>query len=277
MTKKLYVASAVQKALLTEILIPEMATGFWKDHRPADHAAQWADCQIIVTHDEKLGPVDFEIPRLYNFVNPDFIKPNEQRLVDCAVKTKSSSNFRSVKKELIELSRIVGGRLTDKNGIPSKANRGTNKPSTVSETVKKAKETVKKAGTTAKKTAVKKGTTTTKKGNTTVKRVPIVKAEDGGVDAQELQAVAENITPTGEAMPQSIAMPEQEQHATAQTEGASDEEIAEAAKIVQEQAAEGDKVTETVTTITTTTVVHQEPAHEVTASSNDEDPAQKTV
>lgn len=128
MTKKLYVSSTVQKALLTNILIPEMKDGFWQNHRPADHAKQWEDVHIIVTDSEKLGPVDWEIPRLYNFVNPDFIKPNEERLVKCAQDAKSSSNFRSVKKELIELSRIVGGRLTDKNGIPTKANRGTNKP-----------------------------------------------------------------------------------------------------------------------------------------------------
>ena len=174
--KKLYVSSPVQAALLKEVLIPEMATGFWKDHRPADHAAQWADVEIIVSDSDILGAVDFTIPRLYNFVNPDFIKPNEARLVEAAIAIKASSNFRSVKKELIELSRIVGGRLTDKNGIPTKANRGNNKAGTVQDTVKKAKTTVQKATTAVKKTAVKKGTTTVKKGNTTIKRTPVVKA-----------------------------------------------------------------------------------------------------
>lgn len=268
MTKKLYVSSTVQKALLTNILIPEMKDGFWQNHRPADHAKQWEDVHIIVTDSEKLGPVDWEIPRLYNFVNPDFIKPNEERLVKCAQDAKSSSNFRSVKKELIELSRIVGGRLTDKNGIPTKANRGTNKPgSTVQETVKKAKDTVKKAGATAKKTAVKKGTTITKKGGTVVKRTPVVKAEAEGETSQlppELQQIAEQIKPTGEEVkPETAENQTQPIEGTAQTEGVSEDEIAEAAKIVQDQAAEGDLVTEQVTTITTTTVVHQEPAHEV--------------
>ena len=155
MTKQLFVSSTVQRALLTQVLIPEMATGFWKDHRPADHAAQWADVDIIVSDTEKLGPVDFTIPRLYNFVNPAFIKPNEERLVAAALTAKASSNFRSVKKELIELSRIVGGRLTDKNAVPTKANRGNNKSETVTKTVTKAKATVKKAVTSVKKTAVK--------------------------------------------------------------------------------------------------------------------------
>lgn len=166
MTKKLYVSSQVQVALMKEVLIPDMANGFWKDHRPANHAAQWADVEIIVADSDKLGAENFEIPRLYNFVNPDFIKPNEERLVAAAKTVKESSNFRSVKKELIELSRIVGGRLTNKNAAPTKANRG-NKPASAKDSVKKAQDSVKKATATAKKTAVK---------GTTVKRVAVTKA-----------------------------------------------------------------------------------------------------
>lgn len=155
MTKRLYVSSAVQAKLLTDVLIPQMKDGFWKDHRPADHYKEWLDVEIIVSTDEKLGPDNFKVPRLYNFVNPDFIKPNEQLLVSTAQAAKASSNFRYVKKELIELSRIVGGRLNDKNSIPSKANRGNNKPATTADVVS-AKATVKKATSSVKKTAVKK-------------------------------------------------------------------------------------------------------------------------
>lgn len=125
--KQLFVASDVQAILLKEVLIPEMADGFWKNHRPSNHAAQWDDVEIIVSADNKLGAVDFTIPRLYNFVNPKFIKPNEETLVTAAQKAKPTSNFRSVKKELIELSRIVGGRLDDKDATPTKANRGNTK------------------------------------------------------------------------------------------------------------------------------------------------------
>jgi PAB1-binding protein PBP1 len=151
-TKKLYVSSTVQAALLKDVLIPEMANGFWKNDRPSNHAAQWADVEIIVSTTDQLGAADgFVVPRLYNFVNPEFIKPNEAQLVATAQTVKASSNFRSVKKELIELSRIVGGRLTDKNSVPTKANRGNNKTGTIQETVSRAKKTVVKA----KKTAVK--------------------------------------------------------------------------------------------------------------------------
>lgn len=154
MTKQLYVSSAVQAALLTDVLLPEMSTGFWKKHRPADHAAQWVGVEIIVSETDELGPKDFTIPRLYNFVNPEFIKPNEARLVQVAQGIKASSNFRSVKKELIELSRIVGGRLSSKSGVPIKANRGNNK-TTAQETITKAKTEVKKANTFVKKTVTK--------------------------------------------------------------------------------------------------------------------------
>ena len=180
MQKQLYVSSAVQVALLQNVLIPEMATGFWKDHRPADHAAQWADVEILVSTDGKLGPVNFTVPRLYNFVNPDFIKPNEAKLVDAAQAIKATSNFRSVKKELIEMSRIVGGRLTDANANPTKANRGNNKNGTVQDTITKAKTAVKRAATAVKKTTVKKDsnvTITKTSSGATVRRVAVTRAD----------------------------------------------------------------------------------------------------
>lgn len=156
MTKRLYVSSEVQANLLKAVLIPQMKDGFWKNHRPADHATQWLDVEILVSSTEQLGPVDFVVPRLYNFVNPDFIKPNEAILVAAAQAVKASSNFRSVKKELIELSRIVGGRLNDKNGIPSKANRGNNKtPEQASAIIQKARDAISKATNGVKRTAVR--------------------------------------------------------------------------------------------------------------------------
>jgi hypothetical protein len=132
-----------------------------------------------VSTDAKLGAIDFTVPRLYNFVNPDFIKPNEDKLVTAAQAVKSSSNFRSVKKELIELSRIVGGRLTNANENPTKANRGNNKNGTVQEPVSKAKTAVKKATTAVKKTITKKdqGVVTEKTASgATVRRVAVTRA-----------------------------------------------------------------------------------------------------
>jgi hypothetical protein len=158
MTKRLYVSSPVQAALLKDILIPQMKDGFWKDHRPADHARQWEGVEVVVSADGKLGAEDFKVPRTYNFVNPDFIKPNEAVLVAAAQAVKTSSNFRSVKKELIELSRIVGGRLSDKSATPLKANRGGNKQSLTSPSgiIEQARTAVRKATDDVKRTAVRK-------------------------------------------------------------------------------------------------------------------------
>lgn len=182
MTKKLYVSSEVQVALLKQILIPQMSTGFWKDHRPADHAAQWEGLEIIVSDDSKLGPVDWQAPRLYNFINPEFIKPNAQQIVEIAQSVKASSNLRSVKKELIELSHIVGGRLTDINVNPTKANRGNNKHGTIQESVAKAKAAVKRAATAVKKPTVKKPasdaiTVTKLPDGTIIRRKAVVRAD----------------------------------------------------------------------------------------------------
>jgi hypothetical protein len=153
MTKRLYVSSAVQAKLLTAMLIPQMKDGFWKDHRPADHYKEWEGVEVQVSVTDQLGAVGFTVPRNYNFVNPEFLRPNEAELVAVAQSVKASSNFRSVKKELIELSWIVGGRLTSKTGARVKANRGTNK---TDGSISSAKATVATAASGVKRTAVKK-------------------------------------------------------------------------------------------------------------------------
>lgn len=154
MTKRLYVSSTVQAKLLSAVLIPQMKDGFWKDHRPADHHKEWEGVEIVVSDTERLGAEGWKVPRNYNFVNPDFIKPNEQLLVTTAQQTKANSTFRSVKKELMELSWIVGGRLTTKNAERVKANRGTNKTS--SEAISAAQQAISRAVEGVKRTAVKK-------------------------------------------------------------------------------------------------------------------------
>jgi len=165
----LYVASAVQVALLKEVILQQLKTGFWKDHRPAQHGYQWDGVDILCDNTtSKLGAEGWKIPRTYNFVNPEFLKENEHGLVAAAQSVKPSSNFKSIKKELIELSRIVGGRLTDRNGEITKANRGNNK--TLDEKIAFAKKTVTKAGEETKRTAVK------RPGGSVVTRVPVVRA-----------------------------------------------------------------------------------------------------
>jgi hypothetical protein len=172
MSKVLYVASQVQVELLKQILIPQFKNGFWQNHRPSNHYEAWAGVEIVVNDASVLGAEGWKIPRTYNFVNPEFLKENEDALVAIAQSVKSSSNFKSVKKELIELSRIVGGRLTDKNGEITKANRGNNK-------------TVTEKENTPKKTAVKSGEkrTAVKRAGATVTRVPVTRTDNGGLGA----------------------------------------------------------------------------------------------
>lgn len=137
MSKILYVSSAVQAALMSQVFIPELIDGFWKNHRPAGHGDVWRDVEVKVSENGELGPVGFEAPRNYNFLNLDFALPNEARLVAVAQSVKSNSNFKSVKKELIELGRIVGSRLASRDATPVKLFRGNHKPGT--ETVSSAR------------------------------------------------------------------------------------------------------------------------------------------
>lgn len=130
MSKILFVSSAVQAALMTEVFIPELIDGFWKNHRPAGHGEVWRDVEVRVSEDGTLGPVGFDAPRNYNFLNLDFALPNEARLVAVAQAAKPNSNFKSVKKELIELGRIVGSRLASRDATPVKLYRGNHKPGT---------------------------------------------------------------------------------------------------------------------------------------------------
>lgn len=130
MTKVLYVSSPVQAALMTQVFIPELIDGFWKNHRPAGHGEVWRDVEVKVSEDGRLGPEGWEAPRNYNFLNLEFALPNEARLVAVAQSVKPNSNFKSVKKELIELGRIVGARLPSRDATPVKLYRGNHKPGT---------------------------------------------------------------------------------------------------------------------------------------------------
>lgn len=140
MSKILYVSSAVQAALMAQIFIPELTDGFWKEHRPAGHGEVWRDVEVKVTEDGTLGPVGFAAPRNYNFLNLDFALPNEAKLVAAAQTAKANANFKSVKKELIELGRIVGSRLASKDATPVKLYRGNHKPGTETVSSSKARQ-----------------------------------------------------------------------------------------------------------------------------------------
>lgn len=120
--KTFTVATAVQKAVLQEVLLGEIATGFWKNARPADHAESWKGVEIKVG--QALGPAGFEVPRKYNFVNPDFFKKAGAKLLAAAQTVDPNMNEKQLKKALINLNLIVGERQKEIGGPVTKLQRG---------------------------------------------------------------------------------------------------------------------------------------------------------
>ncbi len=127
MQKVLKVATSVQKAVFDKVILSQIASGFWKNARPADHADSWKGVEIVVSTD--LGAQGFDVPRNYNFVNPDFFRMNEGALMAAAQEVDPNITVKKLKKQLISLNQIVGSRLKELGGTVSKLPRGR-KPST---------------------------------------------------------------------------------------------------------------------------------------------------
>jgi hypothetical protein len=128
MSKQLRVSSAVQAALMNEFLLEQIQTGFWKDQRPVTHGPAWEGVTVVVSDTNAVGPDGgFKPLRFYDFLNPEFTKLHEKRLVEIAQKLKPNVTFKALKKELIELARIIGGRMTDKTQEPARVYRGNNR------------------------------------------------------------------------------------------------------------------------------------------------------
>lgn len=128
MSKQLLVSSAVQAALMNQFLLAEIQTGFWKDQRPLTHGPAWEGVEVVVSDSNTVGPAgDFKPLRFYDFLNPEFTKLHEAKLVEIAQSIKPNVTFKALKKELIELARIIGGRMTDKSQEPARVYRGNNR------------------------------------------------------------------------------------------------------------------------------------------------------
>lgn len=126
--RKLLVSSEVQAALLNQFLLSEIQDGFWKGQRPSTHGSAWTGVEVVVSNTNQVGPAgDWKPLRFYDFLNPEFTKIHEARLVQIAQTIKPNLKFKSLKKELIELARIIGGRMTDKSKEPARVYRGNNR------------------------------------------------------------------------------------------------------------------------------------------------------
>lgn len=191
MSKQLLVSSAIQAVLMNSFFLNEIRNGHWKDQRPSTHVAAWDDVEIKVSETNQVGPVGFVSLRNYDFLNPEFTAKYEARIVELAQTVKPGVKFKTLKKELIELARIIGGRMTDKSVEPARLYRGNNrKDFDVIRSVKRqkvltaasAKAAVTAATAAVKRTAVKKPkvvstdtnvTTTVTSSGATVRHVPV--------------------------------------------------------------------------------------------------------
>ena len=169
MSKQLLVSSKLQAVLMNEFLLEQIKTGFWKDQRPAGHGLQWEGVEVVVSETNVVGPTGgFKPTRFYDFLNPKFIELHEDHLVQVASSVKPGIKFKALKKELIELARIIGGRMTDKTKEPARVYRGNNRSDfdvirvvnkTKTLTAAQAKAVVEAATKTVKRTAVRKSDT----------------------------------------------------------------------------------------------------------------------
>lgn len=178
MSKQLLVSSQLQAVLMNELLLDHIKTGFWKDQRPAGHGLQWEGVKVVVSDTNIVGPTGgFKPTRFYDFLNPEFTKLYEDHLVQVASTVKPGIKFKALKKELIELARIIGGRMTDKTKEPARVYRGNNrsdfdvirvvnKQKTM--TAAQAKAAVASSLSSVKKTAVRRQDSTSPHGEVTI-------------------------------------------------------------------------------------------------------------
>ena len=113
---------AVLAAMLNAVLITEMASGFWKDGRPKGANEVWTG--VTATTGTKFGAQGFTVPRTYNYLNPLFMKSHQARLLEAASTVDPTITNKKMYRELTELSRIIGGRITEVGGQIVKLNRG---------------------------------------------------------------------------------------------------------------------------------------------------------
>jgi hypothetical protein len=128
MSKQLLVSSKIQLVLMNDLLLNEIQYGFWKDQRPVDHGAAWNNVQVLQSETNVVGCLNGFTPlRFYDFLNSKFLAIHEQRIMELSRTIKPGIAFKTIKKELIELARIIGGRLTDKTQEPVRVFRGNNR------------------------------------------------------------------------------------------------------------------------------------------------------
>jgi len=156
-TSKIFrVANAVQAVLLSNHIINEIQNGFWAGQRPANHGQVWNDVQVIVDADsDVLGYEGFDMPRTYNLIHSEFFEASMPAMLALASTVREGITEARIKKELLELSQIIGKRiLTRTQEGPLKCFRGNNRPGSLLVPTK-AKKIVEASARRIRKTATK--------------------------------------------------------------------------------------------------------------------------
>lgn len=128
MQKILSVETEIQKAIFENVLLPEITSGFWKNVRPYNHADFFKDVSVMLG--QNLGTFGFKCSRSYNFINPDFFKKNEERLLNVAQQINKNITKRQLRKQLISLNEILKSRQGEVNDDGVKPSRRKRNPST---------------------------------------------------------------------------------------------------------------------------------------------------
>lgn len=122
--KILFVSNILQKKLMDEILLHEMIDGRWASQRPKGCNLDWLDVKIQVTSDGVVGASGFTPPRTYNFVHKDVMTQFSDEMLQVSKQVNPNISIAHIRKDLIELAQIIGGRLANTNMQPIKLYRG---------------------------------------------------------------------------------------------------------------------------------------------------------
>lgn len=126
--KKLFVSNELEQKLLTFFIQNEFREGFWKVHRPFNHADYWDDVSVEISTNCMVGPSGFKSPCPYNFANPELLKLRGDTIHNMIEEYHPDIKAGQVKCILTQLSQIISGRLQDTRLPAIKAPRGTNLP-----------------------------------------------------------------------------------------------------------------------------------------------------
>lgn len=128
MTQKiLFVSNVLQKKLMDEVLLHEMIDGRWSSQRPKGCNLDWLDVKIQVSTDGVVGASGFTPPRTYNFVHKEVMVQFADEMLQVSKQLNPNISIAHIRKDLIELAQIIGGRLVNTNMQPIKLYRGRSK------------------------------------------------------------------------------------------------------------------------------------------------------